>query len=329
LVPPDASSGYPADFEVRCAPTDEHGTVFAVVTHQPANGVPGARPRTHPIEIQSAVIAPGTYNVRAVLVRPGHVDFQGLPVKLERDRRKLQDIVHTVPRELSAAEGVHLACMLEVSGGPEPLEQRIERLEALIDTAEAGGRPLKVSLVTYGPHAVERNGAEEPAMTLAWATTSYLAKLKLREVHETKARQVRERESSRQVLEREYSRAAQLECALREVNSRLTARDGVPVLVTAGARPPHPAKVDLATEIIPCRDKIRWQDELSRLRVKLPQLSFGALFGPDALGDIWRELGRDARGDLEVVNMSTFATQLGLRDPVQVVPFPIIVQRGT
>jgi hypothetical protein len=325
LFPPDASSPYAADLVVRCAPTDEHGTVFAVVTHKPGNGEPSVPPRTHLIEMQSAVINPGTYDVRAVLVRPGHVDFQGLPVKLERDRRKLQDIVRAVPRELRVPAGAHLVCMLEVSGGPEPLEQRIERLESLVDIAEAGGRPLKVSLVTYGPHAVERNGIEDPAMTLAWATTSHLAKLRLREVREAKARQVQER-GSRQVAEREYGRAAQLECALREVNSRLTARDGYPVLVTAGARPPHPSRVDLATEIIPCRDKVRWQDELSRLQVKLPQLRFGALFGPGALalGDIWRGLGRDARGDLEVVDMSTFATQLGLRDPVQAVPFPII-----
>ena len=347
LFPPDASSGYAADLVIRCAPTDEDGTVFAVVTQQPGNGGPSAPQRTHPIEIQSAVITPGTYNVRAVLVRPGHVDFQGLLVKLEQDRRKLQDIVRTVPRELRAAAGAHLVCMLEVSGGPEALEQRIERLESLIDTAEAGGRPLKVSLVTYGPHAVERNGTEDPAMTLAWATTSHLAKLKMREVQETKVRQAAERElrqaaeqesrqaaewesrqaaewESRQAAEREYGRAAQLECALCEVNSRLVARDGYPVLVTAGARPPHPAKVDLATEIIPCRSKVRWQDELSQLQVKLPQLKFGALFGPNPLGEVWRDLGRDAHGDLDVVNMSTFAAQLGLRDPVQAVPFPIV-----
>ena len=176
LFPPDASSGYQADLVVQCAPTDEHGTAFAVVAHQPANGVPSAPPRTHPIEVQSAVIAPGTYNVRAVLVRPGHVEFQGLPVKLERDRRKLHDIVRTVPQELRAAAGAHLVCMLEVSGGPEPLEQRVERLEALIGTAEAGGQSLKVSLVTYGSHAVERNAIEDPATTLAWATTSHLAR---------------------------------------------------------------------------------------------------------------------------------------------------------
>jgi len=328
LFPPDAVSGYTADLVFRCAPTDEHGTVFAVVTHQTGSGAPSAPPRMHSIEIQSAVIPPGTYDVRAVLARPGHVDFQGLLVKLERDRRKLQDIVRTIPRELRAADGAHLVCMLEVSGEPEPLEQRVERLESLIDTAEAGGRALKVSLVTYGQHAVERNGTEDPAMTLAWATTSHLAKLKLREVQKAKARQVQEKKS-RQVAEREYGRAAQLECAVREVNSRLTARDGHPVLVTAGARPPHPAKVDLATEIIPCRDKVRWQDELSQLQVKLPQLRFGALLGPDPFGDIWRDLGRDAHGDLEVVDMPTFATQLGLRDPVQAVPFPIVGQRGT
>lgn len=323
LFPPDASSGYQADLVIRCAPTDEHGTVFAVVTHQPVNGVPSTPPRTHPIEIQSAVITPGTYNVRAVLARPGHVDFQGLPVKLEQDRRKLPDIMRTVPQELTAAGGAHLVCVLEVSGGQEPLEQRVDRLEALIGTAEAGSRPLKVSLVTYGSHAVERDATEDPATTLAWATTGHLARLKLREARDAKARQAREQEAS-QVVEREYRRAAQLECALREVNRRLTARDGHPVLVTAGARPPHPSKVDLSTEIIPCRDKVNWQEELSRLQAKLPQLRFGALYGPDPLGDVWRDLGRDARGALEVVDLSMFAAQLGLRDPVQAVPFPIV-----
>jgi hypothetical protein len=332
LFPPDAKRGYTTEFEVTCAPTDENGTVFAVVTYHPGNGGPGAPPRMHPIEIQSAVIAPKTYDVRAVLARPGHVDFRGLPVKLEPDPRKLEDIRRTVPPELRAAAGAHLVCMLEVSGGPESLEQRIERLESLIDTAESGGRPLKVSLVTYGPHAVERNGAEDPAMTLTWATTSHLAKLKLREVQEGKVRQALERESRQagdSEPEREYGRAAQLECALREVNGRLTMHDGYPVLVTTGARPPHPAKVDLATEIIPCRHKVRWQDELSRLKDKLPRLRFGALFGPSPLGDIWRDLGHDAHGDLEVVDMPMFAAQLGLRDPVQAVPFPIVGQRGT
>ena len=323
LFPPDARSGYTADLVIRCAPTDEHGTVFAVVTHQPDNGGPAGRPRMRLIELQSAAISPGTYEVQAVLVRQGHVDFQGLPVKLEPERRKLQDIMRTVPRELPAAAGAHLVCMLEVSGGPEPLEQRIERLESLIGTAEAGGRPLKVSLVTYGSHAVGRGSAEDPAKTLAWATTSHLAKLKLREVQETKARRAKERES-RQVTEREYGMAAQLECALREVNLRLTERDGYPVLVTVGDRPPHPSKVDLATEIIPCEKKVRWQDELSRLQEKLPQLRFGALFGPDARGDIWRDLGRDAHGDLDVVDMPTFAAQLGLHESVQAVPFPVI-----
>jgi hypothetical protein len=328
LFPPEASSGYEEDLAVLCAPTDEHGTVFAVVTQQPANGVPGTAPRLQPIEIQSAVITPGSYNVRAVLARPGHVDFQGLPVKLERDRRKLPDIMRTVPQQLTVGGGAHLVCMLEVSGSPESLEQRVERLEMLIGTAEAGGRPLKVSVVTYGSHAVERDAIEDPATTLAWATTSHLARLKLREARDTKARQAREREAS-QAVGREYRRAAQLECALREVNARLTARDGHPVLVTAGARPPHPPKVDLETEIIPCDDKVRWQDELGRLQDKLPQLRFGALFGPDPVGDIWRDLGRDARGALDVVDLPMFATQLGLRDPVQAVPFPIIGQRGT
>jgi hypothetical protein len=317
LFPPDASSGYLTDLRIRCAPADDHGTVFAVVVRHPsAHGVPSAPSRPHPVEIQSAVVAPGTYDVRAVLARPGHVDFQGLPLRLERDKRKLQEIVRMVPRQLKVSAGAHLVCMLEVSGGSEPLEQRVERLEALIGTAEADGRPLKVSLVTYGPHAVERNVAEDSATTLAWATTSALAVRKLREV------------KGHRVHEREYNRAAQVECALREVTSRLTGRDGNPVLVTVGSRPPHPPKVDLATEIIPCRGKVSWQDELNRLRSSLPELRFGALFGQGAVGEIWRELGRDAHAEVDVVDMPMFAGQLGLRGPVQAVPFPIIWQSG-
>jgi hypothetical protein len=317
LFPPDAHSGYATDLRIQCAPTDEHGTVFAVVTRQPAaNGIPTAPPRPHPIEIQSVVVAPGTYDVRAVLARPGHVNFQGLPVKLAPDPRRLQDIVRTVPRQLRASDAPHLVCMLELSGGPQSLAERIERLESLIDTAAAGGRPLKVSLVTYGPHAVERNVTEVPATTLAWATTSTLAVLKLREV------------KGHQAHEKEYGRAAQVECALREVIGRLTVRDGNPVLVTVGSRPPHPPKVDLATEIIPCHGKVRWQDELGRLRTGVPELRFGALYGKGAVGDIWRELGRDAHAEVDVVDMPTFAAQLGLRGPVPAVPFPIIGQRG-
>jgi hypothetical protein len=318
LFPPDATSGYQANFTIRCAPTDEQGTVFAVVTRLPAvDGVPTAPARPHPIELQSAVVTPGTYNVRAELVRPGHVDFQGLPVKLEPVRQRLQEIVRRVPRQLKTSEAAHLVCMLEVSGGPEPLEHRIERLESLISTAEQGGRPLRVSVVTYGPHAVERNVAEAPASALAWATTSTLAVRTLREV------------KGRRAPEREYSRAAQVECALREVTSRLTVRDGDPVLVTVGSRPPHPPKVDMVTEIIPCREKVRWQDELNRLRATLPELRFGALSGEGAVGEIWRELGRDAYAEVDVVDMPTFAAQLGLHGPVQAVPFPIMGQRGT
>jgi hypothetical protein len=324
LFPPESGSGSTTDpITIRCAPTDEHGTVFAVVVRQPsANAVPTAAPRPHPIEVQSAVIDPGTYDVIARLVRPGRVEFQGLPAKLEPEKRKWQEIVRTVPPHIKGSDAAHLVCMLEVSGSTEQLEHRIERIESLITAAEGSGRPLKVSIVTYGPHAVERNVPEDPASALAWATTSTLALRTLRGVkgHRGPAR--------------EYTRAAQVECALREVTGRLSARDGNPVLVTVGARPPHPPKVDLATEIIPCGSKVSWRDELARLRTGLPELRFGALHGKGAVRDVrdvqdvWCELGRDARAEVDVVDMPAFAAQLGLRDPVQAVPFPVIGQRG-
>jgi hypothetical protein len=318
LFPPDASSGYNAEFTVRCAPTDQHGTAFAVVVRQPsADGIPTAPPRPHAVEIQSGILPPGTYDVTAWLVRPDHVEFHGLPVKLAPDTRKWQEIARSVPRQLTLRDAPHLVCMLEVSGGTDELDLRIERLESLIAAAEAGAPNLKVSLVTYGPHAVERNVREDAASVLAWATTSALALRTLRGV------------KGRETPKNEYARAAQAECALRAVAARLTRRDGRPALVTVGARPPHPPRVDLTTEIIPCNDRVSWHAELTRLRTALPELRFGALFGTDAVGEIWRELGRDAHGDVDVVDISSFATQLGLCEPAQAVPFPLIGQRGT
>jgi len=315
LFPQDAYSGYSTDLTVQCAPTDDRGTVFAVMIREHAAGATPASPRLRPIEIQSAKVPPGEYAVSAQLIRPGHVVFHGLPVQLVRESRTWREIMQTVPKRLPAPRPAHLVCMLEVSG-PEHLEHRIERLEELIGEAEASGLQLKVSLVTYGPHSVERAVPEEPATVVAWATRSDLAVRKLGEL------------KGRVPAENEYPRAAQVECALRLVAGRFTGRDpgrdGKPVLVTAGTRPPHPDRVDIHTEIIPCRDRVSWQKMFSSLCETFPDLKFGALCNAGAVGNVWSSLGRDAIEEVEVVDVSAFAAKLGLRDPVRAVPFPLI-----
>jgi hypothetical protein len=315
LFPQDASSGYSTDLRVRCVATDERGTTFAVMIRDRAGGATPASPRLRPIEIQSAKVPPGDYDITAQLVRPGHVAFHGLPVRLAPDIRTWREIRGTLPERLPTARPAHLVCMLEVSG-TEHLEHRIERLGELISAAEASGRQLKVSLVTYGPHSVERAVPEEAATVVAWATTGDLAVRKLAAI------------KGRVAPQREYARAAQVECALRAVVAgfagRNPAKDGRAVLVTAGTRPPHPARVDIHTDIIPCRDRVNWQAMFKNLCDSLPDLKFGALCSAGAVGNVWGSLGQDAIEEVELVDVAAFAAKLGLSDSFQTVPFPLI-----
>jgi hypothetical protein len=319
LFPLGASSGYHAEVTVRCAPTDEHGTVFAVVTRI---GVPNGRAadrRFGLIEIRSGAMAPGVHKLTAWLVRPGHTRFElaGEPVKLTRETRPWQQILGAVPDQLPSAIPVHLMCAVEVSGESKHLRDRVNRLIKVITTADTGGRPLLVSVVAYGPHAVERTVKEEPVAVLAWAKPADRAVGALRGLE------------GRRPQEREYPRAAQLECALRTIADKVTASDGRPVLVTAGSRPPHPPRVDRTTEILPCPDGVSWHAELDRLFKKAKGLTLGALCDKDARGEIWRDLGYDAIAQLEAVDSAHFAERLGLREPAQAVPFPLFVeQRG-
>lgn len=315
LFPQDDEAGSVVDFTVRCAPTDVAGTVFAIMVRDRAAGATPAAPRLRQIELQSAKIPPGEYTVTAELQRPDHVEFHGLPVPLARENRAWREIVRTVPWRLPRARPPHLVCMLEVSG-PEHLEHRVERLDELINEAEASGPELRVSLVTYGPHSFERGVLEAPATVVAWAAPSDLV---LRELSAVKRRVA---------PDKEYLRAAQVECALREVANRFTGRapgrDGKPVLVTVGTRPPHPDRVDIQTEIIPCPYKVSWQRMFRHLCEALPGLKFGALCNTGAVGSVWSALGMDAIEEVEVADMSAFAAKLGLRDPVQAVPFPLV-----
>jgi hypothetical protein len=322
LFPKDASSGFHAEVMVRCAPTDDRGTVFAVVTRVPVPGAPPSARRFGRIEVQSGTVPPGVHRLTAWLARPGHVRFElsGAPIALAQETRSWREITSDVPDRLADPYPVHLVCAIEVSGDERLVGLRIERLIDLIAEADTGSRPLKVSVVAYGPHSVEGTVPEEPATALTWATTPDLATRALRGLRGRKPRA------------REYPRAAQLECALAEITARLTLKEGRPTLVTAGSRPPHPQRVDGHTEIIPCRNRVSWQAqlrELDRLRGEHGGLTLGAICDKNAIGKIWRDLGRDAIEEVDVVDKTAFAARLRLRDPAWAVPFPLIEERGT
>jgi hypothetical protein len=321
LFPPGVSQGHRAVVPVRCEPTDGDGTIFAVVTRDRRPDVPPNAQALRPVHIQSAVVPSGRYEVTAVLARPGRVLFQGLPAPLGKYAGSWDSLRDQVPDRLASTEPVHLVCLVEASGGDDLRELRIDRLSQLIDEAEKGAGRLSVSVIAYGPHSVAWSVDEQPVAVRAWAAPGVRAE---QELHGLTGRELPGREmSGREEGNREYRRAAQLECALEVVARHLSDRDGRPVIVTAGGRPPHPHAMDTRTTIIPCPDRVSWKRAYDRIGSL--GASFGALRDADARGEVWRSLGRDVTATVDdPVDMQDFATRLGLHEAAQTVPFPFV-----
>ena len=314
LFSPGETQGCQVSIRVTCEPTDDDGTVFAVVTREPRPDLPRQAQPLRPLQIQAAVVPPGSYALTAVLARPGQVRFQGLPAVLRACVRTWAELEYLVPDQLAVQAPVHLVCLIEVCGGDDRLKQRIYRLEELITKAQTGARPLRVSVVAYGAHGVAWKVEDRPPEIRAWAAPGGKAINTLRGL------------VSHQADEREYLRAAQLECALKLVRERLAATDGRPVIVTAGGRPAHPPGLDTSTLIIPCPGWVDGASELGRL-ASLPGITFGALRDPRCRGGVWDQLGQHAVATVDdAVDMESFAAGLGLLAAAQTVPFPVIGQ---
>ena len=305
LFPPGAERGYAERVRIRCAPADGHGIVFAVVAREEDSD------DVRPLLVQSAVIAPGAYEVTAELTRPGHVRFRGLPAELRPDPRPWQEIIDALPDEVTRRSPVHLICLLELTGTAEQVDRRIVRLEALMALAGTPDDSTRVSLVTYGPHGYDERQREEPARALAWAADPERALAVLRSLR------------GWQPPAEEYPRAAQLECALEEVASRLDARDGRPVLVAAGTRHPHPPRADLSTQILPCRRRVDWRRQLAAI-IGSPGVRLAALVEPGTAGEAWERLGRDGAELAKLVDVHALARSLALTEEPQPVPFPLL-----
>jgi hypothetical protein len=197
----------------------------------------------------------------------------------------------------------------------DQVRRRIDRIEQLVAHTDRTDCQLSVSLISYGPHAFNRKVPDEPAKVLAWTANSKIALAALAEL------------GMRKPVEGEYPRAAQLECALTEVARLLSVRDGRPVLVTVGSRPPFPPRMDVRSEILPCPDRRDWRRPLQKL-YGVPGITFGALRDQNALGEIWTRLGREALEQVDVVDMRRFAADLGLCRTAVSVPFPLIDTDG-
>lgn len=314
LFSPGDTRGTQATVRVTVEPTDGEGSAFAVVTREPRPNLPRQAWRLRPVQVQAAVVAPGPYLLTAVLTRPGQVQFQAVPELplLGCSGRSWDELERLVPGQLTAQVPAHLICLVELCGSDDRLQQRIDRLEELVNQAQADARPLRVSVVGYGAHGVAWKVDDRPPEVRAWAAPGDQAITALRGL------------TDRRVDEREYQGAAQLECALKLLRERLVAADGRPVIVTAGGRPAHPPGLDSSLQLIPCPD---WVDAMAELGwlIRLPGVTFGALRDSRWRGGIWERLGRSAMATVDdAVDMESFAAYLGLRVAVQTVPFPVI-----
>ena len=251
LFPPGATQGQQVRIQVHCEPTDANGTAFAIVTRPSRVDVaPHAWP-LRPLQIQASVVPPGSYDLTAVLTRPGRVRFEGLPAPLDSSPgRSWEDLKRIVPGQVSARGPVHLVCLIEVSGAADRLEQRIELLGQLITTAWGSG-PLRVSVIAYGAHGVAWRVEDKPPEVRVWAVPGSQAISALRAL------------AKRRTDELEYLRAAQLECALRLLQEPLAEMDERSVIVAAGGRPGHPPRLDTRNQLIPCPDRV---DGVSQIR---------------------------------------------------------------
>lgn len=317
LFPVGAETGHETRIRVRCEATDGDGIAFAVVTREPRPDIAPRDRRLQPVQLQTAVVPPGSYQLTARLERPGRVTFHGIPGILgtsppDRDELLLawEERRSRVPERLPRSEPVHLVCVVETSGGEQLLADRIEWLTKLVKEADSSARRLSVSVLAYGPHSVSWAVDEEPYRLLAWLTSGEAAVQALGGL------------ADRTVDKRAYLEAAQLECVLEGLARNLPNCEGRQVLVTAGGRPPHPARMDTGTGIIPCPDRVDWTAQFDKLSAL--GTAFGAIRDPGRRAEVWHALGRDAAATGDVVDIVDFAARLGLRETGQAAPFPFI-----
>ena len=310
LFPPGARRGDTRRLTIRCEASDANGVVFAVAAQ--------SEDRFRLVSVESANLAPGRYGLTAELRRPGLVRFHGLPEMLRPDHRRWSDLVAAVPNRIEFTLPTHLLCAVEISGQSVQVQERLNRARQLIElAADKLEDRLTVSLIIYGPHSFYRGVPDEPATVLTWAQASPTALETLDWQHDHGPVNVG------------YPYAAQLECVLATVAERLSSREGRPVLVTIGSRPPFPPRVDPVSEIIPCPLRQDWRKALSQLR-GIPGLSFGAIRddGPDH--EIWQFLGNEALSRLDEVDWQSFMAGLGMvKSSVPLLSFPLIDPEGS
>jgi hypothetical protein len=309
LFPATARHGYRTVVRLRCEPAGPGGIVFAVVATRRIR-------HFSLVSVASATVAPGVYDVTAELNCAGQVRFDGLGAELRRDPRPWPELAGSVPRLLPRPDPVHLVVAVEVSGAGDLVAQRLDRIGQLLVSVT---NPACVSLISYGPHTHEAVARDVPPRVLSWAGS----------VDEALAGLERLRLDG--PLPLGFSRGVQLECVLDLLADRLNDAYGRPVLVTVGALPACPPRLDTGTEIVPCPHRKSWRAALDVLDA-VPGISFGAMRDQGRDEQIWAELGGHALVRVrpgDPVDVQGFATKLEMAGPpADHVPFPILEAEG-
>jgi hypothetical protein len=316
LFRPDSVRGDRVRVRVRCEPSGELGTAFAIASR-------GRSGSFHLVSITLIKIIPGIYDITAELRGAGRVRFTGLDGDVLSERRRWSELIGSLPARLKLVPRGHLVCLVETSGAAEAVADRLDRVEQLVEVLPGAA----VSLITYGPHAVGRDYKDGPLTVLAWAESTSKVLGHVQELRELAP------------MPTGYPPAAQVECALTEVADLLARKeketawlDRRLAVVTIGARPAFPPRRDLSPpHIIPCPARHDWRSALMRISKYPPGVAFGAIVDQDTQHVIWERLGHDALAVAgSVFDARSFAGRLGLIDPgADPVPLPLLVDEGS
>ncbi|MFC6880236.1 MULTISPECIES: hypothetical protein [Actinomadura] len=241
LFSPGAAAGAQALLSLARPPGDAERTFLAVVA---------ARGDRWELLAAGAGRLPsdGRTQVRVVLEGPGRVAIAE-PDDLAPFAGGLPDLLAGLPRRLEVlTEPLDLVCAVELGGPDETVLRRLELLRELVTVLDAtypGSDLVRVGVLGYRDHAYGRGKERRQTVLGDWLTSP---------AHALKAL------SKLRPSPMEYPEAAPVEDMLFEVAARLpgAARRARTLLLTVGARPPHPS-VQGDDDVLPCQFERSWQ----------------------------------------------------------------------
>ena len=311
LFPPGAVRGDRRAVRVKCQPSDDNGTVFAVTPSYFSQGGESAFSpddwhgyesfSSEPIIVMSAKVPAGIYDVTAELLAPTAVRFEGLPVEPREDPRPWPEILATLPERIDMAGPVHLIFAVEADAPGPVTNRRFACVNEVISATAATGAPVRVSIVLYGWQSAPGYSARSEPLVLAWTTDTRQAEDTLN--------------GSPIVLSASHGKYCDIEETLAVIADRLAGieLEGRPVLVTIGQRP----------------TRGDWYTPVDRLLDEHPGIVFGAIVDDSPAAEsrlpwMWKVLGRTTLNQLYGFSGRQFVTDLGLLATTSTpVPFPL------